>query len=645
MNPVFKHLPLKPLKSTCLTLLFAIAQVPLMGSFFSEPVSAQTACPAGTQARTLDWSSSNNLAEIINQNLRVAGIRTTIGFTDNPGPLGTVTDTGNFGDIDTNQVTRIDNSGEFYGNIAGPNLRWNIGPGKSPAPVGSSATLTITFSQLVTLASPLTLMDVDRDGERDGGQIFQDRVTVTAFNGASSVPLTGRAIGNNPTNTVTNSGNSVLAVGVRENATNNSNDGNVQVTVGGAIDRIQIVYQPGTEFGTPEQDETIGLAKLNICVPLLGNNGGSIGDTVFNDIDGDAVQDNGEPGIPNVQLTLTSPGPDGTLGTADDTTQTTTTDNNGNYSFTNLPGANYRVTLTPPFNFPQVTTPSLQNPSVQTNVSLPAGQSRLDVDFGLRRPPGGSIGDTVFNDNNSNGIQDQGESGIANVTLTLRNANNGQVVGTTTTNNNGNYIFTGLALGNYTVEVAPPNNLTATTNTTLSANLTQPNPDNSDVDFGFVAGNLTTSELRLVKRITAVLKTNGQRINYQTFVDDPSDDNDNALRPLPLGEFDVQTPLESNDEAEYTIYFRAGQALNNFNICDLIPEGTTYSPNSPIVVSLNGTNISAPNTGRFISALQPLPAGNSCVSQTNSNGAVIVNYPANIPVNSFGSVSFRVRIN
>ncbi len=119
-------------------------------------------------------------------------------------------------------------------------------------------------------------------------------------------------------------------------------------------------------------------------------NDGSIGDTVFNDANGNGIQDAGETGVPNVVLNLTRPGNDGILGTADDTTQTTTTDNNGIYNFTNLPPGNYRVTVNPPFNFPQITTGGSQ-----VEVNLQQGQSLNNVDFGLRRPPGGSIGLTL----------------------------------------------------------------------------------------------------------------------------------------------------------------------------------------------------------------------------------------------------------
>ncbi len=51
------------------------------------------------------------------------------------------------------------------------------------------------------------------------------------------------------------------------------------------------------------------------------------------------------------------------------------------------------------------------------------------------------IGNRVWQDTNGNGIQDAGEPGIANVTVTLFDVTAGRTVGTTTTDANGDYDF------------------------------------------------------------------------------------------------------------------------------------------------------------------------------------------------------------
>ncbi len=66
-----------------------------------------------------------------------------------------------------------------------------------------------------------------------------------------------------------------------------------------------------------------------------------------------------------------------------------------------------------------------------------------------------SIGNRVWSDTNFNGIQDAGEAGISGVTVNLLNAG-GTVLGTTTTDANGNYLFANLNTGDYKVQVVKP---------------------------------------------------------------------------------------------------------------------------------------------------------------------------------------------
>jgi hypothetical protein len=61
----------------------------------------------------------------------------------------------------------------------------------------------------------------------------------------------------------------------------------------------------------------------------------------------------------------------------------------------------------------------------------------------------GSISGMKFNDSNGNGTRDTGELGLANWTITLKNETGS--MSTEITDANGNYIFTNLTDGNYTV--------------------------------------------------------------------------------------------------------------------------------------------------------------------------------------------------
>ncbi len=73
-----------------------------------------------------------------------------------------------------------------------------------------------------------------------------------------------------------------------------------------------------------------------------------------------------------------------------------------------------------------------------------------------------SIGNFVWSDTNQNGIQDIGEAGIAGVNVTLERPD-GSVVATTTTDVNGQYLFSNLAPGSYVVAFGKPSGYTSST--------------------------------------------------------------------------------------------------------------------------------------------------------------------------------------
>jgi hypothetical protein len=95
------------------------------------------------------------------------------------------------------------------------------------------------------------------------------------------------------------------------------------------------------------------------------------------------------------------------------------------------------------------------------DVTLLASGSVLTADFGYFKGGGGGsgdpvgiIGNQVWHDLNGNGLYEPGlnETGIAGVTVDLHLS--GSLVATTTTGASGNYIFTDLAAGTYTVTVS-----------------------------------------------------------------------------------------------------------------------------------------------------------------------------------------------
>jgi fimbrial isopeptide formation D2 family protein len=102
-----------------------------------------------------------------------------------------------------------------------------------------------------------------------------------------------------------------------------------------------------TGSSTPVNGERTGADGPGGALNDYANNGsaslGALGDRVWFDVDADATQDGGEPGIGGVTMTLTWFGPNGALGGGDDVTVTQVTAADGSYQFVGLPAGNYRV--------------------------------------------------------------------------------------------------------------------------------------------------------------------------------------------------------------------------------------------------------------------------------------------------------------
>jgi protocatechuate 3,4-dioxygenase beta subunit len=180
---------------------------------------------------------------------------------------------------------------------------------------------------------------------------------------------------------------------------------------------------------------------------------GAIGDLVWHDANRDGIQDAGEPGLGGINLTLKDM--DARV------LAETTTDANGAYLFTGLCAGDYAVavdetTLAPEFAATPVEQggdDTMDSDGSPVDVTLPADDVQdPTVDFGYSSPCTGAIGDLVWHDVNRNGVQDAGEPGLGGIDLALKDMD-GSVLAGTTTDNNGMYRFTGLCMGDYTVEV------------------------------------------------------------------------------------------------------------------------------------------------------------------------------------------------
>jgi SdrD B-like domain len=210
---------------------------------------------------------------------------------------------------------------------------------------------------------------------------------------------------------------------------------------------------------------------------------GRVGDRVWSDVNGNGLAEISEPGLTNLVVELRSSG--GTL------LAVTTTTNNGAYLFTGLAAGSYSVRVFPPSGFtPTTDADGTSTPNVAA-VTLAPGEERLDIDFGYCPPAPATIGDRVWIDRNSNGVQESSEVGLTNIVVVLRNGF-GTPIGTNLTGANGRYLFTNLTAGTYTVVVTPPANYGPTfdrdgTSTPNRATVTVVTGEQRlNVDFGYV---------------------------------------------------------------------------------------------------------------------------------------------------------------
>lgn len=211
---------------------------------------------------------------------------------------------------------------------------------------------------------------------------------------------------------------------------------------------------------TPKQTVNLGgdsIENLTIDFGFVTPCSGSIGDFVWLDLNGNGIQDDGEPGINGVKVTLS--------GTATGTTITALwPTGNGYYQFTGLCAGTYTVTVdqtTLPPGYTATTsnatgsTPANDSNGSPATLTLTTDTSfDQTIDFGYVSPAS-SLGDFVWADKNGNGIQDQGESGIPGVTVKLYDCS-GTSKGQTTTDANGFYTFSNLTPGSYYVHFDKP---------------------------------------------------------------------------------------------------------------------------------------------------------------------------------------------
>ncbi len=192
---------------------------------------------------------------------------------------------------------------------------------------------------------------------------------------------------------------------------------------------------------------------------------GAVGDTIFLDANQNGTQDFNEEGAAGVVVSIyLDEDSDGFFSPGDTLLQSESTDTNGNYFFTGLLPTNYVVVVEttngtllglelsadPNADGLSCTNIAATGCDSEYGFTLLSGQVLAGVDFGYI-PADAVIGDVLWIDFDNNGQLNDSESRIPFITVELYT--NGTLVKTTSTDADGNYLFSGLADATYYVVV------------------------------------------------------------------------------------------------------------------------------------------------------------------------------------------------
>jgi uncharacterized repeat protein (TIGR01451 family) len=234
---------------------------------------------------------------------------------------------------------------------------------------------------------------------------------------------------------------------------------------------------PGTSgSATGERNGSGGLnSYYNSSSQSITINESSLSGIVYLDLNNNGVDDGGgETGISGVTVTLT-----GTNFLGTPVNVTTTTNASGQYTFTGLlpsNGSGYKIAETQPAAYldGKETPPTSSNftgtigsgsnvgsnsaNDVYSGIVVGHESDLTGVNYNFGELPPATVSGTVYIDDNDDGVQEAGDTGISGVQVELHGTDDrgDTVTLNTTTNSSGNYSFATLRPGTYFITVTQP---------------------------------------------------------------------------------------------------------------------------------------------------------------------------------------------
>lgn len=224
------------------------------------------------------------------------------------------------------------------------------------------------------------------------------------------------------------------------------------------------------------------VSGINFFTKPTAVSNASVGGVVIGDNNGNGTYDAGDTVLSGITLFIDS----NNNSSQDAGEPTALTQADGSYSFTGLAAGTYVVRRVLPSSW----TDSSGSPSSRS-VTLAAGQSITNANFYFA-PALTQISGTVFNDANSNGAVDVGESGLPNQIVFIDANNNLALDGgetSVTTSATGAYVFNNLLAGTYRLRWATSSGYVQTYPLTNASQVVTPTPGQSinSINFGIKA--------------------------------------------------------------------------------------------------------------------------------------------------------------
>ncbi|MFC5369436.1 SdrD B-like domain-containing protein [Arcanobacterium bovis] len=255
-------------------------------------------------------------------------------------------------------------------------------------------------------------------GDATVGNVSSKNVTIVAAGGASTPAAATSSTGAN--------GREVLTWTIPSLPAGSQ----VEFTVTGTIGTLNTTGVD-TVAWTNDVEATSNLVTTPVVaqakVELL--RGATIANTIWDDLNGNGIQDAGEPGLAGVEVQLTKDG-QAVTDVNGNPVLTAVTDADGNYSFANLPAGDYHVAVVMPTDMvasgvKQGADTAADSDGTAFDVTVANGQVVNDKDTGLFAL--GHIRGGVWNDANGDGVRDPEEASYPGITIDLIDAN-GNVV-------------------------------------------------------------------------------------------------------------------------------------------------------------------------------------------------------------------------